>query len=159
VSFSLSNLPRVKEIKKQDGLAKRDTIAKCFALIKSQNNVTEIVKNALEVYLENRLNNTSNTNLSYKLFKDNIIELLEYCCNKSVDDIKKEDVLNNEKSILQHLKWCTEYGNTKRLIWIEDDFNVLSKTKDSKSMGKVKVFEDSDEDIYNYFEIRRRLHG
>lgn len=159
MSFSLSDLPRVREIKRKDGLTKRNVIAKCFAIIKSQDNITENVRQALEVYMTERLKRMSNTNLSSDLFQDNIKELLEYCCGKDYISITKDDVLKNEKSILQNIKWCIEYGNTKRLVWIENEHNSLSRGIDSKNMGKVNLFTDNEEELYNYFEIRRQLHG
>ncbi len=159
MSFSLSDLPRVKEIKNREGLAKRNAIAKCYMIIKNQSNITEVVRRALEVYMTSRLKNMSNVNLSSELFQDNIIELLEYCCGKDYKDITEEDVLRNEKDILQNIKWCIEHKNTKRLVWIESEHESLYKGKDSENMGKVKLFTDSEEEIYNYFEMRRHLHG
>lgn len=159
MSFSLSDLPRVKEIKRQDGLARGNIIARCYAIIKNQEKITENVRRALEVYMTNRLKSTSSVNLSSELFKDNIIELLEYCCGKEYKDIVTDDVFNNEKLILQNIKWCTEHRNTKRLVWIESEHESLSRGKDSKEMGKVKLFTDNEEELYNYFEIRRQLHG
>lgn len=159
MSFSLSDLPRAKEIKKQNGLSKRDVISRCYMIIKHQNNITDEVRNALDVYLTLRLKNKSNTNLSSNKFQENIDELLEYCCSKNIKDITKDDVSKNEQDILQQIKWCIEYGNTKRLVWIENEHNLLSRGRDSKQMGTVKVYTDSEEDLYNYFEIRRRLHG
>lgn len=158
--FSLNNIPRVKEIKKKEGIEKRNTIAKCYAIIKHQDKISPSVREALLVYLTERLKNMSSTNLSSDLFSANIVELLEYCCHKKYDDITEEDVIKNEVEILQQIKWCIEYKNTKRLVWIESEHNIISKSKDSRDLGTINVFKQvNEEEIYDYFEIRRRLYG
>lgn len=157
MSFSLSNIPRVKEIKKKNGETKKELVAKCYVLIKEQDKVTKLIRLALKNYLAERLEHTSTTNLSYELLQDNIKELLEYCCNKSYDDITEKDVINSENKILQHIKWCTEYHNTKRLIFKEEDYGMYGLN--SKDLGKVEVFDDTDKDMEAYLAYLEKIGG
>lgn len=123
MAFSLSSLESVKQIKSETGETKRKEIAKCFVVIREQENITETIREALRTYLEARLKTTSNTNLSSELLKKNIEELLVFCTHKRYKAITLEDVISNESTILQHISWCTEYKNTKRLIFDEYQYH------------------------------------
>ena len=137
MAFSLNSLPRVKQIKTKTGEDKRKLIANCFVVIKTQEKITDTLRKALEDYLTIRVKNMSTTNLSEELLKDNIKELLEFCCNKDYEDITNEDVIKHEHEMIQHIKWCSEYKNTKRLIFNEDEYEVYSK--DSREIGTLKL--------------------
>ena len=54
MSFSLSDIPRVKEIKKKNGETKKELVAKCYVLIKEQDKVTKLIRLALKNYLAER---------------------------------------------------------------------------------------------------------
>ena len=138
MAFSLNDLPKVKSIKSKSKEEKRKNIASCFMLIKLQEKITENVREALSEYLTNRIETTSCTNLSKELLSSNIKELLVFCCAKDYEDITKEDVIKHEQEILQQIRWCTEYKNTKRLIFDENDYQVFSR--DSREIGTLKIF-------------------
>lgn len=138
MAFSLNDLPKVKSIKSKSKEEKRKNIASCFMLIKLQEKITENVREALNEYLTNRIETTSCTNLSKELLSSNIKELLVFCCAKDYEDITEEDVIKHEQEILQQIRWCTEYKNTKRLIFDENDYQVFSK--DSREIGTLKIF-------------------
>lgn len=157
MSFSLSNIPRVKDIKKRNGETKKELVAKCYVLIKEQDKITKLIRLALKNYLAERLEHTSTTNLSYELLQDNIKELLEYCCDRSYNNITEKDVINSENKILQHIKWCTEYHNTKRLVFKEEDYNMYGLN--SKDLGKVEVFDDTDKDMEAYLAYLEKIGG
>lgn len=156
MAFSLSDAPAVKKIKSKEGMDKRKTIARCFIVIKEQPKITPEVRDALVSYLEARVRNMSTVNLSSKLLQDNIQELLEYCCKKDYDDIVEEDVIHYERQILQQIRWCIDFKNTKRLVFIEDEYDLYNIN--SKKADKSDVFKAID-DVYDYFETRRRLYG
>lgn len=154
MAFSFNDVPRIKNLKQSNGVDKRKEIARCYMIIKNQNKLSDNVRKALEKYLTNRLKTLSNINLSSKLLEENIKELLEYCCNKNYDSITVLDVINNELQILQQIRWCIKHGNTKRLVWIEDEHLDTMRFKDSKSMGNVSVSTMLDEDdLLGYFNI------
>ena len=157
MSFSLSNIPRVKDIKKRNGETKKELVAKCYVLIKEQDKITKLIRLAFKNYLAERLEHTSTTNLSYELLQDNIKELLEYCCDRSYNNITEKDVINSENKILQHIKWCTEYHNTKRLVFKEEDYNMYGLN--SKDLGKVEVFDDTDKDMEAYLAYLEKIGG
>lgn len=158
MAFSLNDVPRIKEIKKKDGIEKRNMIARCYMVIKNQTKITNTIREALSVYLTERLKNMSNTNLSETLLKDNIKELLEYCCHDTFENITEKDVINNEAQILQHIKWCIEYKNTKRLVFKEEEYETRSKYV--KTISRADVFKSLNEaEVYEYFKIRSKYYG
>lgn len=120
MSFSLGSLPIINTIKTEDGRNKKDTIARCYMIIKNLDIVTDNVRDALTRYLTDRLKSRSATNLDSNRLWDNIKELLEYCCCKKYENITIEDVKSNESLIIQHIEWCIKHHNTKRLIWIDE---------------------------------------
>lgn len=157
MAFSLNDVSSIKKVKQADALRRKQIISNCFALIRNYENITDVVRNALEVYLEDRLRTRSNTNLSANALNDNIKELLEYCCTKRYDVITLEDVKINEVNILKHIKDSIEHKNTKTLLW-----NPSAECKDYRDMGTSDIFEPrelTDEEVYKYFELRRQLYG
>lgn len=159
MAFSLNDLPSVKAIKRKDGIDKQKMIARCYMVIKNQTKITEIIREALSVYLTERLKNMSNTNLSDELLQKNIIELLEYCCHDSLDNICDKDVINNEAQILQHIKWCIEYKNTKRLVFIEDEYNIYNRNVTTYNRSNTFKSVDDEAEIYEYFKLRSKYYG
>lgn len=156
MAFSLKDIPRVKQINAKNGEEKRKIITRCYSLIKNQDKITETIRDALKEYLTERLERTSTVNLSYDKLQENIIELLEYCCNKSYEDILIEDVIKHEGEIIQQIQWCMEFRNTKRLIFNEEEYEVFAR--DSRYMGKVNVH-DKISDVEAYLEMRRKYYG
>lgn len=152
MAFSLKNLPKVKEIRKSNNETKRQEIKQCYAIIKNQDKCTDNIKKALTTYLTERLEKLSTVNLSSDLLKSNIIELLEYCCDKDYCDIEAQDVIKNEKEILQQIMWCIEYENTKKLVWKEEE--NLDSSQFSTSLERKRLVTDIDlNELLDYFEI------
>lgn len=159
MAFSLNDIPSVKAAKRKNGIDKQKMIARCYIVIKNQTKITETIREALSVYLTERLKNMSNTNLSDELLQNNIIELLEYCCHDSFENINEKDVINNEAQILQQIMWCTEYKNTKRLVFIEDEYSNYSRNIGTLSRKDIFKSVDNEAEIYEYFKIRSKYYG
>lgn len=152
MAFSLNRLPRVEMIQKQENSTKKENIKRCYAVIKNQEKITDNIRKALVANLTSRLRRLSTVNLSSDLLKSNIIELLEYCCDEDYANIEVQDVIDNEKDILQQIMWCTEYKNTRKLVWKEEEH--IDRSQFSTTLERKKlVTEVSMEDLLKYFDI------
>lgn len=152
MSFSLNDTTRSKAIKSAANKAKKDEIALCFGIAKGCPIANDTIRLALKTYLMQRLKRFSTTNLNHLNFESNLKELFEFCCGKPYNEITTLDVNNNEALILQHIKWCIEYGNTKRLIWDpvdeSDDYIVRESPSVDTSREKVNL-----EELYEFFGL------
>ena len=132
-------------------------IKQCFGVIKSIPVLTSNVVLALNRYVNYRLKVRRLSKFYRETLQEMIQELLEKCCGKSITQITKQDVVNNEKEILYQIKKSIYYGSTKHIYYeYESDIEQLDVSKLRKDILPPKRISDSqkvdNELVKKYFE-------
>ena len=110
----------------------RDKIIACHQYVNNSNILTTNVKYALNKYVDFRFTKRQNKNFTAKRLSELVEDLLQYCCDESIDNITIDYVEANEGSILYELKRAIYYGATKCLynIELQNTCNTISNDLD-----------------------------
>ena len=89
----------------------------CMAFVRFEPRITEGIRFALQKYVEYRLTKRYGTSFTAKRLKILLDDLLNYCCNKPVEDITRQDIIINESVIVFEIKKAIKFGATNHLYY------------------------------------------
>lgn len=162
VSFSLKqiNRDRIKDNKKV--MCNKEDIRKCFGIIQEIHILTKDVNMALQLYVRYRLKTRGTVNLSPDTLLILIEELLENCCGKPYVELSRQDISNNENTILKQIKNAVLSGSTRHIYqqpgrYIVDTTRLRDSILSDNNCNTVrrKNTYKEVEDIRKYFEDLR----
>lgn len=137
MSFNLTKIKLDNKSKVQDD------IKMCYGCICNDSRLSDNVKKALRKYLDFNIKNRGAKSIKLDKISNMLEELLVFCCNKEYNSISKQDVINNEKIIINEIIKAVQSGSTNSFIKnISDNVNILYTNVD----------QEEKEDITSYLE-------
>lgn len=122
MAFSLDSVKRKARTKQTE-------VFDCHFYLKDLDILTENTRYALWKYVDYRFRKRHRGTLSSQQLEPLVQELLSYCCNKPYQSISRQDVINNENSIIYEIKRAIYFGATRCLYDKDNQVLQIDKSK------------------------------